>query len=175
MVWARAGCNLSWGSVCGNYLLHGSAVGNCYLYPGCQTIGFPPLTLCDIRWSSMVCVSRSVSIVVHIKCVCAYSHLDVLLANKRKGQECHFRSTWLSVVGGRTCCWRRQSQRERGQVMAGHPDCESNSVLRINMWRCCPQYKKQSKSTSPCLHPSISTHSDSHITSKSCVTGLEKQ
>lgn len=49
VVWALVGCNLSWVAVCGNYLLHGSAVGNCYLYPGCQTIGFPSLTLSDIR------------------------------------------------------------------------------------------------------------------------------
>lgn len=46
---APAGCNLSRAAVCGNYLLHGSAVGNRYLYPGCQTVGFPPLTLSDIR------------------------------------------------------------------------------------------------------------------------------
>ena len=66
---ARAGCNLSQAAVCENYLLHGSAVANRYLYPGCQMIGFPPLTLSDIRWSSAVC-SESMGTVCVCVCVC---------------------------------------------------------------------------------------------------------
>lgn len=85
MAWALVGRNLSRCAVCGNYLLHRSAVGNRYLHPGCQTIGFPLLTLSDIRWSSVVCE------VVYIRHTHTKSVMCVvfLLANMRKGQKCH--------------------------------------------------------------------------------------
>lgn len=66
-----------------------------YLYPGRQTIGFPLLTLSDIRCSSVVCARRCAQYVwfsnfetlVHLKLV---MHVFILLANTDKGQECHF-------------------------------------------------------------------------------------
>lgn len=78
VVWALAGCNLSQAAVCGNYLLHGSAVGNRYLYPGCQTIGFPPRRspiLDDLPW----CVREYVhSVRADNECACVQSQLCVL-------------------------------------------------------------------------------------------------
>lgn len=98
MARALAGCNFNHCAVCGNYQLHGSAVGNCYLYSGCQTIGFPLLMLTDIiLWCVAELTHRVCDYLWHTNTV---KHV-ILLANTSKGQGCHSEPhvCLLEVVG----------------------------------------------------------------------------
>lgn len=158
VVRALAGCNLSRAAVCGNYLLHGSAVGNRYLYPGCQTIGFPPLTLSDIRWSSAVCVC--VWEYVHSVCVqilCAYVCVVVReRCTRAYSQLCVLSSCLPTCVKVKDVILSRAAvcRRGLGHVATGDEVKESpgrwqpvshtaratlSSVAKT--WRCCPQSK----------------------------------
>lgn len=101
------------------------------------------LILDDLLWCVRVC-AQCVCVCVHMLCLldvstCAHApdtrihsvmRVVTSLADMRKGQECHFCPTWLSVEGDATCCHWIWGQREPRQVTGGQQYCQNNSVTK---------------------------------------------
>lgn len=115
MVGALVGWNTCLFAACGNYLLHRSAVGNHYLHPGCQPIGFPFHRRSDIRWFFCGVCTRKCTVRARA-CVSVCAALTVIYAcchlacTTSKGQECHLvpRGYLLKVIGYVTSGTRSQ-------------------------------------------------------------------